>query len=333
MSRKIAPLFFSTACLAFVAACSAGAEAPEMSGIESHQSAGLVQVEDFTGILIVKTGKDMKFDAKLTEGALVKSGKIDIPQMTVSAEGIHIVGDDDVKINQCKSNDGKYRLKLKGDKLRPLEDYPRLEISMPSSASLDLALNSGYVKVDDILATKIVIQGCGDAFLNNVANNFVGDIRGSGDISVGNVGEMSVDIKGSGDVNVGSVAGKAMADIKGSGDVVIGNISGEFYASIKGSGDVFAKSANKKAIIEVRGSGDVEIADGKFESADVNVAGSGDILIDGEVVDLNVMINGSGDVDVRSLTGELTGGIRGSGDLKVNGEDVVYKNGRWYLPQ
>ncbi len=333
MSRKIAPLFLSTACLAFLTACSAGAEAPEKLSSDSHELAGLVQIEDFTGIIIVQTGRDVKFDVKLTEGALVKSGKIDIPQMTVNAEGIHIVGDDDVKINQCKSNNGKYKLKLKGDKLRPLEDYPRLEISMPSSASLDLDLNSGYAKVDDVLATKIVIRGCGDAFLKNVSNNFVGDIRGSGDISVGNVGDMSVDIKGSGDVNVGSVAGKAMTDIKGSGDVVIGDVAGAFYASIKGSGDVSAQSANKKAIIEVRGSGDVEIEDGKFESADVNVNGSGDILIDGEVTDLNVIINGSGDVDVRSLTGELTGGISGSGDLKVNGEEVVYKDGRWYLPQ
>ncbi len=333
MSRKIAPLFLSVASLALVAACSADAEPPVTSSTVDAEikSSGLVEVKDFTGLVIVKTGPGMKFDAELTDGELVKSGKIDKPTIDLKSNYILVSGDEDLKIKQCKSNNGKYQLKLKGDKLRSLDAFPRLEITMPSDANIDLNLDSGLAKVGDVHSTAVTINGCGDVHLQNVSGHFMTTINGSGDVEAKDVGNFSAEIRGSGDVIVGDVSGKAVSDVKGSGDIEMGHVDGEFYASIKGSGDILSKSAHSKAIIEIKGSGDVEIGQGSFSLADVNIAGSGDVLIDATVTDLNVNIRGSGDVEVDSLSGDITGSLRGSGDLVVDGERVIYKDGSWYF--
>ena len=335
MSQKFAPLFLSVAGLAFVTACSADAEPPATSSFvdEEVKSSGLVEVKDFTGLVIVKTGPGLKFDAKLTDGELVKSGKIDKPTIDLKSNYISVSGDEDLKIKQCKSNNGKYQLKLKGDKLRSLDSFPSLEITMPENANIDLNLDYGLAKIGNVQSSAVTINGCGDAFFQNVSGHFMTSINGSGDVEAKNVGNFSAEIKGSGDVLVGDVAGKAVSDVKGSGDIEMGHVDGEFYASIKGSGDIVSKSAKSKAIVEIKGSGDVEIGGGSFSLADVNIAGSGDVLIDAAVTDLNVNIRGSGDVEVDSLTGDITGSLRGSGDLVIDGEHLIYKNGQWYRPQ
>lgn len=332
MSRSIAPLFLSVACLAIVAACSAGAEPQDEVGKKTSNQIevdGLVAIENFTGTVIIRTGPGLKFDAKMVEGALVEAGKIDKPFLKVSSKGIVVEGDDDAQIKQCNSKNDKYRLKLKGDKLRSLDDYPRIEIEMPESAGLDLQLDNGVANIGNVHSSSVQVNGCGDIKFGDVARHFAVEINGSGDVQAGDVGDMAVEIRGSGDIDVDDVHGKAVTSIKGSGDVNIGDVDGEFYASIKGSGDIIAESAHSNAIIDIKGSGDVSVEDGNFESVNLNVTGSGDISLEGSVEDLNVMIKGSGDIDVGKLTGDLTGAVRGSGDLSVAGRTIYYKDGRW----
>lgn len=335
MSKNIASLFLSTACLALITACSASADSKPKIEVEQSEAkqqlieAGLVDIQDFVGVLTIRTSKSATFDAKFEQGALVEAGKIDVFKVDVASNGVRVKGDADLQISQCKSSNGKYQLKLKGDKLRSIDEFPRLEISMPNNSNLDLMMKSGVAHIEDLHSTSVIVDGCGDVFLENVSGFADLQVNGSGDIAAENIGELSVEIRGSGDVKAEEIAGKAVLAIKGSGDISLGNIAGHLFASIMGSGDIYSKSAQEKALIDIRGSGDVTVDGGQFQSVGVSVAGSGDVLIDGKIEDLNISIKGSGDVETGPLSGELSGGISGSGDLVIDGRRIAYEKGQW----
>ncbi|MFC7291755.1 GIN domain-containing protein [Hirschia litorea] len=335
MPKYFAPLFLSTACFALVAACSASADSDlkikdDIQVADAQGVAdGLVDIQDFVGVLTVRTSSDGKYDAKLQQGALVEAGKIDAIKVDLASNGVRVTGDDDLKISQCKSSNGKYRLKLKGDKLRSIDEFPHLEITMPTNSNLDLELKSGVARIGDLHSTSVIVNGCGDVFLQDVSGFADFQVNGSGDISAENIGELSAEVRGSGDVKAENISGKAVLAIKGSGDISLENIAGHLFASIMGSGDIYSKSAQEKALVDIRGSGDVTVDGGQFQSVGVSVSGSGDVLIDGKIEDLNISIKGSGDVETGPLSGSLSGGISGSGDLVIDGRHIAYEKGQW----
>ncbi len=336
MTRLMNTVFGVVTSVFVLQACSAdadpqtNAEAVKQASDSGQTLDGVVNIRDFIGRVTIETGAGLKYDAVLIPGKVVDEGKLESPDIEISANGITVQGENDVSLKQCrKSDDGKYKLELKGDVLRPLDDFPTLEITMPNTASLDLELHSGIAEIGDVNSTSVAVNGCGDVFLQDVTNHFVGTINGSGDIEAEDLGNAAININGSGDVMVANVGGKAVLEVRGSGDIELDDITGAFYASIKGSGDISAESANDTAIIQVYGSGDIGVGGGRFSTVDIGIKGSGDVDLDAEIDQMNIHIAGSGDVSVDKLNGTLTGRLDGSGDLSVDGENIVYKNGRW----
>jgi hypothetical protein len=84
----------------------------------------------------------------------------------------------------------------------------------------------------------------------------------------------------------------------GCGDWTVGNVKGPLSARQAGSGDQRAGSAG---------------------SADVRIAGSGDVSLGQVAGGLNAEIAGSGDVHARSINGDLKSRVAGSGDVTVDG--------------
>jgi hypothetical protein len=119
------------------------------------------------------------------------------------------------------------------------------------------------------------------------------------------------------DVTLPRLSGATMV---GSGEITVDRVGGDgFSGSVAGSGvleiaDLSVASAN----LSVAGSGDL-VARGKVRSAKVSVAGSGNLrareLASG---DASISVAGSGDVEL-TVNGEANVSIVGSGDVAVAG--------------
>jgi len=140
---------------------------------------------------------------------------------------------------------------------------------------------------------------------------------GCGDWTVGNVrGELKISQAGSGDTRAGS-AGKGTIHVAGSGDISTQTIAGGLTVGVAGSGDVTAASIDGPLNVRIAGSGDVKIGGGHATSADVHIAGSGDMVFKGRADSLKANVAGSGDVDVAHVSGPVSKSIVGSGDVNV----------------
>ena len=71
--------------------------------------------------------------------------------------------------------------------------------------------------------------------------------------------------------------------------------------------------------VDIAGSGDLVVDGGVATAFKVEIAGSGDVLFKGHAVNPKVEIMGSGSVTVGSYEGNLDKDIAGSGDFKVLG--------------
>lgn len=108
-----------------------------------------------------------------------------------------------------------------------------------------------------------------------------------------------VDVSAGGAVfgTVGRSAGLKLANA-GCGDWTVGNVTGPMKLRHAGSGATRAGTA---------------------ASADISIAGSGDVATQAIGGDVSVNIAGSGDVSIASVAGALNTNIAGSGDIHVAG--------------
>lgn len=113
---------------------------------------------------------------------------------------------------------------------------------------------------------------------------------------------------------------------------------------VYGSGDIDLEGAEhmRDFAARVYGSGDISLDDIEVSNLELEVNGSGDIVVDGRTKDLRIKVNGSGDIDARSLearnaqarvngsgdivlhaTEELSAAVSGSGDIRYKGSPKV----------
>ena len=122
-----------------------------------------------------------------------------------------------------------------------------------------------------------VIAGSGRLAVDKVDGDFKGEVAGSGNLQIAavNGGAVEFEIAGSGEV---SVAGKAQSTkivIAGSGDVDASGLAATTAdVSIAGSGNVRA-NASDTASVQIKGSGNVAITGGA--KCSVSKAGSGNV--------------------------------------------------------
>ncbi len=88
----------------------------------------------------------------------------------------------------------------------------------------------------------------------------------------------------------------ALLRITGSGDLGLGDVAGRLDLAVMGSGSVTAADC---------------------DSADIEIAGSGDVSVRRIRHDLTAKIAGSGDMEIESVNGPVDASLAGSGDLTI----------------
>lgn len=191
-----------------------------------------------------------------------------------------------------------------------------LRITAPTGTPFDLEGMVGTINAGDLDAPLRLDGHAVEARFGRVQSAAV-EIAGSGRISIGTVKEMlDVEVAGSGNLQVASAAA-AQIEIAGGGNVVIGPLAGGLSTEVAGSGNIRVAQVNGPVDIEIAGSGDVLIEGGRADPFQVQIAGSGDVVFRGEAVNPRVEIMGSGDVKVASFSGSKSEEIMGSGRFEV----------------
>lgn len=141
----------------------------------------------------------------------------------------------------------------------------------------------------------------------------------AGDAVFGDVGRsaaLELNNRGCGDWTVSNVSGRARLDVTGSGTTRAG-AAGSADIAVAGSGDVFMREVHGPLNAGSSGSGDIEVAEIRGPLT-VRIAGSGDVKVnEGEASEVNVSIAGSGGVRFGGVARSLKASIAGSGDVSV----------------
>lgn len=134
--------------------------------------------------------------------------------------------------------------------------------------------------------------------------------------TVGRSAGVDLSNSGCGNWTVADVAGPLKVDVTGSGDIRTG-AAASADLRVAGSGDVSARRVENGLNAATSGSGDIQAALVNGPLR-VRVAGSGDVRAHGgQVTDMNVSVAGSGDVSFGGVAQSLTASVAGSGDVTV----------------
>ncbi|NHK29274.1 hypothetical protein FF098_015250 [Parvularcula flava] len=139
--------------------------------------------------------------------------------------------------------------------------------------------------------------------------------------TIGNLTNADVNISGAGDLILANVTGEMSGNIAGSGSLKFDTV-GSADISIAGSGDVSARRVEGPAEVDIRGSGDVFLGE-IGANADFDIAGSGDIEAGNVNGGLAVKIRGSGDISVGTINGPTEVDIVGNGDVSIKDGDAA----------
>lgn len=132
-------------------------------------------------------------------------------------------------------------------------------------------------------------------------------------VRVRGVGEVSYD-------NFPQIAVRVPMDVKvKAGGAVFGDIGRSNSVDLANAGCGDWTVANTKGELKLGQAGSGDAKTGTAASADINLAGSGDVSTQAIRGDLEVNIAGSGNVTTASIAGKLEGNIAGSGNITVAG--------------
>jgi hypothetical protein len=235
-----------------------------------------------------------------------------------------------------------------------LEDYPQLTIEAPKDTALVIRNSVPFMTAGDLGSVDANLGHCGKVNLGDIAGDVRANIRGSGDLSAGNIGNAVINVRGSGDVefedaghveifisgsgdaefnNVRSaevsvsgsgdvsfedIDGPLSVESHGSGDFEAGDVNGDFVYDSHGSGDLEIDSITGRASVDIAGSGDADIDDGDVSELRVSTTGSSDFRFDGTAESADLYASGASDIYVNEVTGEVRSKERGAADISVN---------------
>ncbi|MEN0652331.1 MULTISPECIES: GIN domain-containing protein [Hyphobacterium] len=295
--------------LAAALAPAGSAQSFDASALDIRNFIGRIEIREANGPILVN----------------VEGGASDIEAPAVSESGgmVRVDGGHSMRNMNCNVRNGNITVRQgwRGER-RPLEDYPTLVISAPSSLALHIERTLFVGEAGDLGSLDLDFDHCGGFTAGDIAGDASVDIDGSGDVRIGMVGGMAdfgidgsgdlvslgisqsavLGIDGSGDITTGDIGGSVDIGIDGSGDIETGRVGGA-EINIDGSGNTVLASVAGGVNIGIDGSGDVVIGAGRAQPFHVEIGGSGDVRFDGEAVDLNVEIDGSGDVRVQQSSG------------------------------
>jgi hypothetical protein len=196
---------------------------------------------------------------------------------------------------------------------------PLVRVRAPRSMAVESA-GANHIVIGDATAVQLVIRGCGDAVVGDVAQRLDLTVAGAGNVKAGRLGSAAFDLAGSGDVSAAAVTGQLQARIGGSAELTVAEAAGAAAVTVAGSGEARIGGGALTAFEgDVAGSGDISVDADVNGPATARVAGSGEISIQGAVETLNATVEGSGEVDVGAVRGAQTRIVRGSGAIEVGG--------------
>lgn len=218
------------------------------------------------------------------------------------------------RIDGCDEN-GSVRLEGYGQLSRA--DLPQITIRTPRDVDADFR-GAVFAEIGASQSADLRFAGCGDSSFGDVAGEITLDQAGSGDVRGGAAGSANVDLAGSGSVTMGAIAGALDVDVAGSGEFEAASVNGTLDATVAGSGDVrILGGAVTTANVEIAGSGDVTV-NAPVQRLEVDIAGSGTVDVPNTVVDIEADFVGSGDVTVGRHTGSISQTTMGSGRVTVS---------------
>ena len=318
-------------------------------------AADTITIEDFVGTVTIETDSGSRLD--ITDDRNTKSADIEIKNDTLTIDG----GIHDPDGSDCKGYYGRYNISIfgKGPEngefggYKDLEDYPNITISASSdvhlivrnsilfgnagnigSADLDMRycgnLKTGDIAGDldvrvrgsadlttgDVSRVDAKVSGSGDLEMANIESGDI-SISGSGDLDLNNAGVLKVRVSGSGDVEFETVTGEGIFRVSGSGDVDGDEVLGGMSYDGSGSGDMKVDTVRGDVSIEVSGSGDVEIDDADIDHLYIRASGATDIDIDGEARSADLTASGASDIYVDTVTGSVEKSASKSADIEI----------------
>lgn len=171
--------------------------------------------------------------------------------------------------------------------------------------------------------TTIKVRGVGEVKWDDIPQVVVRtpmnvDVAGGGAVfgSVGRSDNLELANAGCGVWTVANVKGKLEVSQAGSGDTNVGS-AGSAEISIAGSGNVRTQEVAGDFTVSIAGSGNAGAAS-VGGKVEINIAGSGDVAIGGgNSRSVEVSIMGSGDVSHDGEVGDVEVSVAGSGDVRI----------------
>jgi hypothetical protein len=171
--------------------------------------------------------------------------------------------------------------------------------------------------------TVIRVRGVGDVKWEDIPQVVIrtplnAEIGANGAVfgSVGRTDSLELGNAGCGDWTVANVKGRLELSQAGSGDAKAGS-AGSAEINIAGSGDVTTQEIGGDLEINIAGSGGVKAAS-VAGALEANIAGSGDINVaGGRSRSVEISIMGSGGVDFGGVAQKVDISVAGSGDVRI----------------
>ncbi len=240
-------------------------------------------------------------------------GGTPMPAVSSSDGRVTVDGQLRGRISQC-NDDGTANLRGYDD--ITVANLPRITVRAPRTLNVSRS-GAGTTEIGATEALTLDLSGCGRVTAADTAGELNLDVAGSGAVRAGAARRLSADVAGSAEVTVGAVAEGADVDLAGSGSVEIASLNGELTTDGAGSGNVrVLAGAVTTANIDMAGSGDVDIA-ASVQTLRVSMVGSGDVDVTNTVGDIEAEIAGSGNVTAQAVTGNVRKEIFGPGDVRV----------------
>ncbi|MFO1186859.1 MAG: DUF2807 domain-containing protein [Alphaproteobacteria bacterium] len=146
-----------------------------------------------------------------------------------------------------------------------------------------------------------------------------GELKFSGtmiDAQIGRMRTASVNVAGNGAIRIADVQEKLVAHISGSGKIFAGNAASAELA-VAGSGDITMRAVAHDLEAKISGSGDIK-ADSVNGAMSTQIAGSGSVTVpSGRADPFSVRISGHGDVDFGGTATNPDISAMGSGDVRI----------------
>jgi hypothetical protein len=242
-----------------------------------------------------------------------------LPMPTVATDNGRVLIDGQLRgrVRDCR-RDGGATVRGYGDGDFDATELPHITIRAPRAVHLDRS-GAGRTEIGASESAYVEISGCGALTVADVQNALELDIAGAGDVTAAAAGSLNADIAGAGDITLGAIARGADLDISGAGNITIASLTGDFTVDSAGASDITIQGGSiATAEIDMAGTGDIDIA-APVQTLNAQIMGVGHVDVAGTVGDMDVDIAGPGSVTVQAVTGSMRQDIAGPGSVRVTG--------------